>query len=59
MNWLPGESEKPFRRKKNTSMLKIAKFWVWDATLFSYWLPLLEQDYIIQWSSPQKEVTGP
>lgn len=59
MNWLPGESEKPFHRKKNTSMLKIAKFWVWDVTLFSYWLPLLEQDYIIQWSSPQKEVTGP
>ena len=31
----------------------------WDATLFSYWLPLLEQDCIIQWSSPWKEVTGP
>lgn len=59
MNSLPGESEKSFHRKKNTSMLKIAKLWVWDATLFSYWLPLLEQDCIIQWSNPWKEVTGP
>lgn len=59
MNCLPGKSEKSFHRKKSTSVLKIARLWVWDATLFSYWLPLLEQDCIIQWSSPRKEVTGP